>query len=89
MSWVPALGLPKITNVVGGIVKPTAIASALWSIDANTLRPWLANADNKRCTVSAKGYALRILTMPLEANGVTGMLSTEDAYALRASCSCA
>ena len=41
MTGVPALGLPKINSLVGSIFIPTLAASALWSISANKVTPFV------------------------------------------------
>ena len=39
ISGVPALGLPKMSSLVGGIFIPTFSASPLWSTSANKVTP--------------------------------------------------
>lgn len=65
MSGVPAFGLPKTINVVGGKPKPAAEASACWSMVTKTLIPWSAKAKSRRCTVSANKKGLAMFAMPL------------------------
>jgi len=40
ISGVPAFGLPKINNFVGGIFMPVFSASPLWSTRANNVTPF-------------------------------------------------
>jgi hypothetical protein len=48
IKGVPALGLPKITSCVGGIVKPAFVASAAWSTRANIMRLLACSTATRR-----------------------------------------
>jgi hypothetical protein len=64
MTGVPPAGLPKITSVVSRSDWPTARASALWSITANTFAPAAPIASVSLLTVSATPNGLCLLTIP-------------------------
>src|SRR5215471_17633222 len=62
---VPALGLPKISSLVGGIFIPTFSASPLWSTSANRLTPLACNIPLSFATVSSTEWSLGRLMTPL------------------------
>jgi len=65
INGVPALGLPKMSNLVGLIFSPTPAASPLKSIRAKMVRPRDSTNDSRRSKVSKKEYLLAKRTIPL------------------------
>jgi hypothetical protein len=51
MSGVPALGLPKMRSLVGGILRPAFSASPLWSMRAKRVTPLDWRMERRRSTV--------------------------------------
>ena len=65
MRGVPALGLPKISNLVSDIFIRTFSASRLWSTRANKVTPFASRMFLRRATVSLTEWLLGRSTMPL------------------------
>jgi len=65
IKGVPALGFPKISNLVGRIFNPTFPASPLWSISANTATPFVLRILVSASTVCWTECLLGLFTIPL------------------------
>src|SRR5271166_405668 len=63
ITSVPAAGLPKITRMVSRSFSPAWLASALWSITANSFMPFAATISLRRETVPATERGLSLVTM--------------------------
>ena len=67
MTPVPTAGFPKTTSVVSRRSRPTARASARWSITTKTFCPFAASRSSSRATVSPTGRGLVFVTAPAPA----------------------
>src|ERR1700691_879603 len=69
INGVPPLGLPKISNFVGGIFMPAFSASPLWSTSAKSVTPFACRIPLSFSTVWSTECLLGLLTMPLSVDG--------------------
>src|SRR5271154_5619150 len=64
INGVPPAGLPRISNCVGGSASPTAAASLLKLMRANTVMPWLFATLSSRSSVSSTPRAAANVLIP-------------------------
>ena len=80
IKGVSALGLPKISNLVGGIFIPAFSASLLWSTSANRVTPLDCRMPLRFSTVCSKECLLGLSMIPLIADGAMVVLQASTPY---------